>query len=96
MNVRESLFVQNACFPQLFRPPYGVTNHSINRLARRMGLLPILWSVDAKDWQRPPANEVVSRVLAGAHPGAMIHDDGGGERSPTIAVRTPRRRLLVT
>ena len=72
--------------PTLFRPPYGESTRSINTLSRQLGMLPITWSLDSKDWTRPGVKTIVANVLKGAVPGAIIlMHDGGGDRSETLA-----------
>ena len=72
--------------PDLFRPPYGSYDATTMRELRRLHLLMVLWSVDTGDYLRPGVGVIVERVLAGAHPGAIIlMHDGGGDRSQTIA-----------
>jgi peptidoglycan/xylan/chitin deacetylase (PgdA/CDA1 family) len=71
--------------PRFFRPPYGATSPAVNQLARYLGLIPILWTVDSQDWERPGTKVIVRRVLAGLHPGAIIlMHDGGGNRQQTL------------
>ncbi len=72
--------------PRLFRPPYGSFDASTLRELKRLHLLMILWSTDTSDYMRPGVEAIVQRVLAGAHPGAIIlMHDAGGDRSQTIA-----------
>jgi peptidoglycan/xylan/chitin deacetylase (PgdA/CDA1 family) len=72
--------------PTLFRPPYGESTRKINTLSRQLGMLPITWSLDSKDWMRPGVKKIVANVLRGAVPGAIIlMHDGGGNRSETLA-----------
>jgi peptidoglycan-N-acetylglucosamine deacetylase len=72
--------------PLLFRPPYGSYDATTMRELRALHLLMVLWSVDTGDYLRPGVGVIVKRVLAGAHPGAIIlMHDGGGDRSQTIA-----------
>jgi peptidoglycan-N-acetylglucosamine deacetylase len=86
--------------PRLFRPPYGSFNAITLRELHRMHMLMILWSTDTSDYALPGSQAIVQRVLAGAHPGAIIlMHDGGGNREETIAalpaiVRGLRRREL--
>jgi peptidoglycan-N-acetylglucosamine deacetylase len=63
--------------PRTMRPPYGAL------LTRQRDLIfgnfnypTIMWSVDPNDWKRPGASVVTSRILSGAHNGAIIlaHD----------------------
>jgi peptidoglycan/xylan/chitin deacetylase (PgdA/CDA1 family) len=71
--------------PTLFRPPYGESSRAINTMARQLGLLPITWSVDSKDWTRPGVKQIVRQALRGAHPGGIILlHDGGGNRLQTV------------
>lgn len=63
--------------PRLFRPPGGATNaHLKQMLYDDFGMLTILWSVDPNDWKRPGVSVVTSRLINGAHPGAILlcHD----------------------
>jgi peptidoglycan/xylan/chitin deacetylase (PgdA/CDA1 family) len=70
---------------RFFRPPYGATGPAVNRLGRALGLVPVLWSVDSRDWQRPGTAAIVKRVLANAEPGAIVlMHDGGGDRRETL------------
>ena len=72
--------------PVIVRPPYEMTTPTVNRQARRLGLLPVVWSVDPGDWRLRAPWKVARRVLDKAGPGAIIVlHDGGGDRSTTIA-----------
>jgi peptidoglycan/xylan/chitin deacetylase (PgdA/CDA1 family) len=62
---------------RLFRPPGGATNpHLKQMLYTDFGMSTILWSVDPNDWKRPGVSVVTSRLVNGAHPGAILlcHD----------------------
>lgn len=72
--------------PCLFRPPYGGTGADLVRRTRAQGMTSILWSVDPLDWRSPGSGSIVSRVVSGAGPGAIIlSHDGGGPRGQTLA-----------
>jgi peptidoglycan/xylan/chitin deacetylase (PgdA/CDA1 family) len=61
----------------LFRPPYGIRNHVVDRVARRHRLLEVLWSVDSGDASRLASpNAVLRTVQAQVHAGAIVlmHD----------------------
>ncbi len=63
--------------PQLVRPPYGAINTRIKQLMfTEFGYSTIMWSVDPQDWRRPGVSVVTSRLVNGAHPGAIMlaHD----------------------
>jgi len=71
--------------PCLLRPPYGTAPAGVVGVARSLGLLTIQWDVDPTDWTLPGADVIARRVLAAAHPGAIvIMHDGGGDRSQTV------------
>jgi peptidoglycan/xylan/chitin deacetylase (PgdA/CDA1 family) len=86
--------------PHFFRPPYGATGPAVNRLGRSLGLVPVLWSVDSRDWQLPGTKAIVRRVLANVRPGAIVlMHDGGGDRQETLRalpaiLRALKRRHL--
>jgi len=72
--------------PCLFRPPYGNYNSGTVASAEANGMSTILWDVDPTDWSLPGPGAIYSRVVAGAHPGAIIvMHDGGGPRGQTVA-----------
>ena len=63
--------------PHLMRPPYGAVNSRIKDLMfTEFGYTTIMWSVDPQDWRRPGVAAVTSRLVNGAHPGAIMlsHD----------------------
>lgn len=63
--------------PHLVRPPYGAINTRIkNLMFTEFGYSTIMWSVDPQDWRRPGVAAVTSRLVNGAHPGAIMlsHD----------------------
>jgi peptidoglycan-N-acetylglucosamine deacetylase len=72
--------------PTLFRPPYGESTRVINTMSRELGMVPVTWSTDSKDWMRPGVKKIVANVLRGAVPGGIIlMHDGGGDRTQTVA-----------
>lgn len=63
--------------PHLIRPPYGAINTRIKQLMfTEFGYPTVMWSVDPQDWRRPGSSVVTSRLVNGAHPGAIMlsHD----------------------
>ena len=72
--------------PCTFRPPYGDYNSGTVAAAQANGMSTVIWDVDPKDWSLPGSGSIYSRVVAGAHPGAIIiMHDGGGPRGQTVA-----------
>ena len=63
--------------PRTMRPPYGALLQRQRSLVFSDFTYPtIMWSVDPNDWKRPGPSVVRSRILRGAHNGAIIlaHD----------------------
>jgi peptidoglycan/xylan/chitin deacetylase (PgdA/CDA1 family) len=44
--------------PRLFRPPFGGRRPSTLRVARALGLEPVMWNITGWDWNAPPATEI--------------------------------------
>jgi peptidoglycan/xylan/chitin deacetylase (PgdA/CDA1 family) len=62
-----------------YRPPYGALGPGLRAAAARLGYrYALLWSVDPKDFLRPPAAVVAQRVLSGARRGAITVDHALG------------------
>jgi peptidoglycan/xylan/chitin deacetylase (PgdA/CDA1 family) len=69
-----------------FRQPGGKWTPVGVRTARELGMASLGWTVDPRDWEKPPANVISSRVLHQAHPGAVVlMHDAGGDRTGTIS-----------
>jgi len=72
--------------PCTFRPPYGEYNSGTVAAARANGMSTVIWDVDPRDWTQPGSGAIYSRVVGGAHPGAIVvMHDGGGPRGQTVA-----------
>jgi peptidoglycan/xylan/chitin deacetylase (PgdA/CDA1 family) len=74
----------------LFRPPFGGRRPAVVRIARELGLEPVMWNVTGYDWNAPPA-EVIERKVARHIRGGnviLLHDGGhkqvGADRSQTV------------
>ena len=83
--------------PTIIRPPYGKGLEVVDEVAGAGGYRATVgWSVQADDWESPPAATIAERVLAGLAPGAIVllHDGcspirTGQSRMGTVdAVRT--------
>ncbi len=73
----EAIVRATGAAPRLMRPPYGKDVCRVARLAGETGLSPtVLWTVQAWDWDEPPAEAIVERVLRDCRPGSIIllHD----------------------
>jgi len=84
--------IQNAIgnHSNLFRPPFGGRRPATLRVARELGLEPVMWNITGYDWSAPPAATIekkVSRWIRGGDV-VLLHDGGhkamGADRSQTV------------
>ena len=74
----------------LFRPPFGGRRPAVLRIARELGLEPVMWNVTGYDWNAPPAAQIEAKVARQIRGGDVIllHDGGhkqiGADRSQTV------------
>jgi peptidoglycan-N-acetylglucosamine deacetylase len=74
----------------LFRPPFGGRRPATLRVARELGLAPVMWNVTGYDWNIPPAALIEQKVAKQIRGGDVIllHDGGhkqmGADRSQTV------------
>jgi peptidoglycan/xylan/chitin deacetylase (PgdA/CDA1 family) len=74
----------------LFRPPFGGRRPSTLRIARALGLEPVMWSVTGWDWKGKSADYVERKVRQQVRGGEVIllHDGShaafGADRSQTV------------
>jgi peptidoglycan-N-acetylglucosamine deacetylase len=75
---RAEITIHNATgiYPHLFRPPQGLRSPWLMRVAQGDSLDTVTWDDSAIDWNRVTAQQLSDRVVANAHPGAIIllHD----------------------
>jgi peptidoglycan/xylan/chitin deacetylase (PgdA/CDA1 family) len=74
----------------LFRPPFGGRRPATLRIARELGLEPVMWNVTGYDWNAPPSAMIEQKVAKQIRGGDVIllHDGGhkqmGADRSQTV------------
>jgi len=72
--------------PVYFRPPGGALGPSVVATAKAEGQQVLLWTIDTKDFTKPPPPAIVNSVMANLKPGAVVlMHDGGGDRNNTVA-----------
>jgi peptidoglycan/xylan/chitin deacetylase (PgdA/CDA1 family) len=72
--------------PAFYRPPAGKMGSKIEATVKDEGQQVLLWSVDTKDFQKPPPEAIVTAVMANVQPGGIVLlHDGGGDRNTTLA-----------
>jgi peptidoglycan/xylan/chitin deacetylase (PgdA/CDA1 family) len=66
------------------RPPFGETSPATDADIEKTGLVPVYWTTDTYDWQKPPVEVIVQRALA-VQPGGIVllHD---GRENTILAV----------
>ena len=75
---------------RFFRPPFGGRRPHTLRIARELGLEPVMWNVTGWDWNAPPAEQIERKVVKQLRGGDVIllHDGGhkqmGADRSQTV------------
>lgn len=84
----------------LMRPPYGSINPRVRGVLRGVGLVPVMWDVDSRDWQGGSARQIADSILRQLRPGrsniVLQHD--GIRNSPAsvdavpLVIRAARRR----
>jgi peptidoglycan/xylan/chitin deacetylase (PgdA/CDA1 family) len=71
--------------PAFFRAPYGDWSPAVMKQCADLGMAPLGWSVDPRDWSRPGVSEIVSNIERYTRGGSIILEhDGGGNRSQTV------------
>jgi peptidoglycan/xylan/chitin deacetylase (PgdA/CDA1 family) len=101
--VREELSRTKAVLEQIagaevrfFRPPYGARRPAVFRIAREMGLEPVLWNAMTSDWSEPSAERIAERLTKkidklrrrGQAANIVLHDgghrDANANREPSV------------
>ncbi|MET8285242.1 polysaccharide deacetylase family protein [Streptomyces sp. NPDC048448] len=82
--------------PLWFRAPYGAWNRATFQIGADLGMEPVAWTVDSRDWTTPGTGAIVHRVEHGAAPGVIVlSHDAGGDRSQSVrALRDYLPQLL--
>ncbi|MFI8854557.1 polysaccharide deacetylase family protein [Streptomyces sp. 891-h] len=72
--------------PRWCRAPYGDWHPPSLKICSDLGMEPMGWSLDTRDWARPGTASIVRAVTEDAFPGAIVlQHDGGGPRQQTVA-----------
>lgn len=70
--------------PRFLRPPWGMVNFAVFPTLRRLGMRCVFWSSQPEGLRAVAPDEIVSRVLGAASPGAIVdlHDAEGVRGAP--------------
>lgn len=75
------------------RPPFGAAGPKQRKIAVDMGLTPVFWTIDTRDWSNPPEDAIYKQIISAKAGSIVLMHDGGGDRTKTIAAL--RRALPV-
>jgi peptidoglycan/xylan/chitin deacetylase (PgdA/CDA1 family) len=75
----------------LARPPYGAVDPRVRHDMRELGLHPVLWTIDSRDWAGGNPAQIATRVLSAVRPHrtniVLQHD--GVDNSPNSVAAVP-------
>lgn len=81
---------------KFFRPPYGARRPEVFRIAREMGIQPVLWNAMVSDWSDPSPDRIAQRLSEriarlqqkGSAANIVLHDGGHNDpaanRQPSV------------
>ncbi len=69
-----------------FRNPGGNFAANTVAISQDMGMKPLYWSVDPRDWANPGTQSIINAVNSKTRAGSIVlSHDGGGDRTETVA-----------
>lgn len=81
---------------KFFRPPFGARRPVVFRIARELGLEPVLWNAMTSDWSEPSAGRIAKELMkkidglerTGRAANIVLHDgghrDAAANREPSV------------
>jgi len=81
---------------KFFRPPFGARRPAVFRIARELGLMPVLWNAMTTDWSEPSADRIAEQLMKkinglerrGLAANIVLHDgghrDAQANRGPSV------------
>jgi peptidoglycan/xylan/chitin deacetylase (PgdA/CDA1 family) len=81
---------------KFFRPPFGARRPVVFRIARELGMEPVLWNAMTSDWSEPSADRIAKELMKkidrlerrGSAANIVLHDgghrDAGANREPSV------------
>jgi peptidoglycan/xylan/chitin deacetylase (PgdA/CDA1 family) len=91
LQCRDAIHDAVGAHSNLFRPPWGGRRPAVFRIARQMGLDPVMWNITGYDWKAPTPEFIEQKVAPRIRGGDVIllHDGGhlalGTDRSAIVA-----------
>jgi len=88
---------------RFFRPPFGARSPQVLRIARELGMVPVLWNAMTSDWKEPSAELIAARLSGkidrierkGRAANIVLHDGGHLEPACDRGPSVRAARLLV-
>ena len=81
---RDLVYDITGFMPCLFRPPYGLTNATVEANARANGMANIMWDVDTSDYAAGSADEILTQVESAQAGSILVMHDGPENRQVTV------------
>lgn len=93
---QESIAEASGRRPSLFRAPHGARWFGLGRVQQKLGLLGVMWTAIARDWELP-AGEIVALLRRRVRNGAILclHDGRGTLSRPDIQHTVEAVRRLI-
>ena len=82
---------------RFFRPPFGARRPCVLRIARELGMIPVMWNAMTSDWNEPSADLIAKRLMRkidarhaqGRAANIVLHDGDhlalNTDRGPSVA-----------
>lgn len=80
---------------RLMRPPYGAIDARVRRVITQAGYVPVLWSVDSRDWANGSSQQIARRILNGLRRGSNVVLQHDGVDRSAISVGAVRQVIRV-
>ena len=85
---------------RLMRPPYGAIDARVRKVVRSRGMIPVLWTIDSRDWAGGGPSTIAARILGALrrHGTNLVLQHDGVDNSPAslaavpLVVREARKR----
>jgi len=96
LRTQEALRQITGCPVRFFRPPFGARRPVVFRIARLLGLEPVLWNAMTSDWSEPSGDAIAQRLMRridrlgerGQAANIVLHDGShlgpGANREPSV------------
>ncbi|MBO9522662.1 MAG: polysaccharide deacetylase family protein [Nocardioidaceae bacterium] len=99
-HTRRQLRTDRVGFTRLMRPPYGGIDDRVRRLVTDLGLTPVLWTIDSRDWVGGSSRQIAREILTHLRPhqrNVVLQHDGVTNSPASVAavpyvVHEARRR----